>query len=152
MIALIRRTSRLRGHLLALLLAPALAACDAAGGVLLGGTVGGAQLGSGAYAYDSWSEDGELAWWGDLQLSVLASGEIRGEYRLPGQCTAGSVVVDCVGYVGGRVQADGTVRFGLDEGWLRNEGRVLRASLARGEWETRILGYYDQGRWELRRL
>lgn len=151
MITFIRRTVRLRAHLLALLLAPALAGCDA-GGVLLGGVAGGSRLGSGAYAYDAWSEDGRLAWWGDLQLSVLASGEIRGEYRLPGQCTAGSVVVDCVGYVGGRVHADGAVRFGLDEGWLRNEGRVLRADEARGDWETRILGYYDEGRWELRRL
>ncbi len=141
---------RRRARLLALLLAPTVAACDAGVG-LVGSVAGGGSLRSGAYTYDSWSGDGGLAWWGDLELEVLPSGEIRGEYRLPAQCASGGLVVDCVGLVGGRVDAGGEVRFGLDEGWLRNRGRTVLGGNADGRWETRILGYYDEGRWELRR-
>lgn len=133
--------------LLPLLLA--LAACDA-GGIYDPGYGGSRYLRSGLYQYDTWSEDGRHAWWGTLDIDVYGDGEIRGTYRLPLQCEdAYGYLVDCVGRVGGRVYSDGEIRFGLDEGWLRNEGGVNRYSEAGGFWETRILGYYDTGDFEL---
>lgn len=105
---------------------------------------------SGLYEYDTWSEDGRHAWWGTLDLRVRAGGEIEGTYRLPLQCEDSyGDLVDCYGYVAGRVHSDGTIRFGLDEGWLRHEGETGRYSGASGWWESRILGYYDSGDFEL---
>lgn len=145
-----RRTSRGRVlRALAVLPLLALAACDA-GSILDPGGYGSYRLRSGRYQYDTWSRDGTHAWWGTLDLSVRSDGEIQGTYRLPLQCEdAYGYLVDCYGRVGGRVYSDGTIRFGLDEGWLRNEGDLHRYSEVSGFWETRMLGYYDDGDFEL---
>jgi hypothetical protein len=128
-----------------------LAACDA-DRVVLGTGGSGATLRSGPYEYDAWSSrHRDLAWWGTIDLRVHADGVITGTYRLPRQCSDRvGPGVDCYGRVGGRVYRDGTVRFGLDEGWLSHDGYVSRRSLVRGSWWTRLLGRTDDGTFELR--
>ncbi|MBA2246344.1 MAG: hypothetical protein H0W11_15435 [Gemmatimonadetes bacterium] len=146
-----------RAAAVALLLLLSLAACGDAGvgvGVIgPGGTSSGQRaLLPGLYAYRAWSDysRGGPAWSGYLELRVEAGGVITGFYRLPWQCRdAYRLEVDCVGRVGGRLYNDGTLRFGLDEGWLAHEGRVDRQSRVTGRWDTRILGYRDGGTFEL---
>lgn len=141
----------------ALLILLLLTACGDAGvgvGVIgPGGTSGGQRtLLPGVYAYRAWSDAsrGGPAWSGVMELRTEAGGVITGFYRLPWQCRdAFGLEIDCVGHVGGRLFSDGTLRFGLDEGWLAHEGRVDRQSRVTGRWETRILGYRDGGTFEL---
>ena len=110
-------------------------------------------LPSGTYDYEARDGRGRLAWYGTLRLEVDRDGRIFGSYRLPWQCSdSWGYEADCVGYVGGRVDRGGTVRFGLDEGWLAHEGRVRRDGSATGEWLARLLGYSDRGSWELVRF
>ncbi len=107
-------------------------------------------LRSGLYSYSTWTEAGRPAWWGRVDVRVEFDGTIRGSYRLPRQCRDGyGFVVDCIGHVGGRVYPDGRVRFGFDEGWLRHQGEVTRYSEVSGYWDTRILGTYGSGEFEL---
>lgn len=105
----------------------------------------------GLYTYDSWTEWEQPAWWGYVEIQVDSfDGTVRGSYRLPEQCTDGyGWVVDCVGRVAGRVYADGTLHLGFDEGWLRQRGEVDRYSEVHGSWDTRLLGVYESGRFEL---
>jgi hypothetical protein len=148
-LARIRRLLR-RGAL------PLLAAALAAGcgdngfGVVVGGgsTAG---LRPGLYDYEAWTYGRQTAYRGYVDLRVGGDGVLTGSYRLPRQCTdAYGYEADCVGYVGGRVYSDGTVRFGFDEGWLRHEGETDgRYSEVVGSWETRILGASSSGSFEL---
>lgn len=134
------------------LLAALLAGCDVGVGTLAPGG-SSSRLRSGLYEYNAWSDYGGqgAAWWGYLDLDVDYDGTIYGSYRLPDQCSDDwGYAVDCVGRVGGRVNRDGVVRFGLDEGWLANEGVVRKGSRVTGSWETRVLGYRDAGGFELR--
>lgn len=111
-----------------------------------------AWLQSGLYLYEAWSHHGgrDAAWWGYLELRVDHDGAVYGSYRLPDQCQDDfGYLVDCVGRVGGRVYRDGTLRFGLDEGWLANRGEVRYGDFASGRWNSRLLGYRDGGRFEL---
>lgn len=147
------RPLRTLRRLLLLPLLAAAAGCEV-GDVIFdpeGGT-GGARLTSGSYSYRAWSDGrhGE-AWWGYLELRVASDGRISGSYRLPWQCTdRWRREVDCVGQVGGRLYRDGSLRFGLDEGWLSHEGNANRYSEVTGRWWTRILGHSDAGTFELR--
>lgn len=101
-------------------------------------------LRSGRYSYDSWTTRGFDAWWGYLDLRVSLTGTVRGEYRLPRQCTdAFGYLVDCVGYLSGRVYSDGRVRFDFDDGWLRHEGEVSRYSEVFGYWDSYGYGSGD---------
>lgn len=126
-----------------------LAACGD-GGTITGAGRAEASLRSGFYEYSAYSDGGYLAWWGTLELAVGSGGALTGYYRLPRQCTDRfGYETDCVGYVGGRVYDDGTLRFGLDEGWLRHFGDVRSSRRAAGDWNSRILGYSDSGRWEI---
>lgn len=107
-------------------------------------------LRSGVYVYDAYSDRGRLVYWGYLELRVDGSGQITGSYRLPRQCTdRWGYEADCVGYVGGRVDRNGSFRFGLDEGWLRSQGVVDRYDEAAGRWETRFLGGGETGTFEM---
>lgn len=107
-------------------------------------------LRSGVYEYNAWSTAGGFDWWGTLDLEVSRDGRISGYYRLPRQCTDRyGYAVDCTGYVGGRVYQNGELRFGLDEGWLRHFGEVRSRYRAAGDWDSRILGFSDFGRWEI---
>lgn len=137
-------------RLAALLLPLLLAGCDAAGVIGVGGAPA-VHLVSGTYDYSAYSDyGGRLAWWGTLYLEIDRFGEIRGRYLLPRQCAgAYGYEADCYGLVGGRVHDDGTIRFGLDEGWLANRGFVRSRYRATGDWDSRLLGYADGGRWEL---
>lgn len=132
----------------AVLVAVLLAGCDAAGVVVPG--PGGGHLASGLYSYRAWSDaDGDLAWWGTLELEVTRVGEISGRYLLPDQCVDEyRVAIDCFGRIGGRIGTDGIIRFGMDEGWLAHEGTPSRDRVA-GTWSTRLLGYRDGGSFTL---
>jgi hypothetical protein len=147
-LATIRRLLR-RGAL------PLLAAALAAGcgdngfGVVVTGA-DRAGLGSGLYDYEAWTYGRRTAYRGYVELRVGGDGTLTGSYRLPRQCTDRyGYEADCVGYVGGRVYADGTVRFGFDEGWLRHDGEANRYSEVVGDWQTRILGASSSGSFEL---
>ena len=133
------------------LLLAALAACEVSVGPLA--TVGGSAAGlrPGVYRYAAWPDGGgRVQWWGYLELEIGAGGALSGVYRLPEQCVDDlGYVADCVGYVGGRVERDGSIRFGLDEGWLINRGTLRKGSRAVGRWETRILGYAGSGTFEM---
>jgi hypothetical protein len=148
-----RRLPRTRfAALPAIVLALALAGCDADGvGVVGPGSRN--YLVSGSYDYRAWSDRyRDLVWWGEVHLRVDSSGRITGSYRLPRQCSDRfGPGADCVGRIGGRVDRDGFVRLGFDEGWLSHEGWVDRRSDVSGDWWTRILGHGDEGRFELRR-
>lgn len=141
------RRARVAAGLLAAL---ALAACEAA--QLVVGT-GGARhdLRSGVYLYTAWSDHTrDVAWWGYFDLRVDLDGRFTGSYRLPRQCRDRvGFGADCAGRVDGRVYRDGTVRFGLDEGWLSHEGALVRRSEVTGRWWTRLLGAVDGGTFEL---
>lgn len=132
-----------------LLLAP-LAACELSVGPLATGA-SAVGLRPGVYRYTAWPDGGGRAqWWGYLEFEAGAGGAFSGAYRLPEQCVdALGYVADCVGYVGGRVERDVSLRFGLDEGWLSNHGMLRDGSRATGRWETRILGYAGSGTFEL---
>jgi hypothetical protein len=146
-----RASVALRAAGLAALLS--VSACDVAlGGIVAPGAIAQRRLGSGTYLYQAWSDRGGYgpAWWGYLELETRSDGAVIGVYRLPRQCVDDyGFEADCVGRVGGRVDPDGTLRFGLDEGWLRNQGAVRPGWRASGSWETRILGYRDAGTFEL---
>lgn len=137
---------------LPLLATALLAACDDTG---FGVTVPGRAVGgfrSGLYDYEAWTYGRRTAYWGYVDLRVAGDGTLSGSYRLPGQCTDRyGYEADCVGYVGGRAYADGLVRFGFDEGWLRHEGEADRYSEVFGRWETRLLGASSSGDFELLR-
>ena len=137
----------IRGAALGLGSVVALAGCEIGTGVLDPRE----GLSSGYYRYEAWSDVGgrDPAWWGYLDLEVDYDGTIYGTYRLPNQCEDYRYLVDCRGRVSGRVYRDGTIRFGFDEGWIANHGRVLRGDEAVGEWDTRLLGYRDRGDFEL---
>jgi hypothetical protein len=144
-----RRSLRLLGFVAALLF---VGGCDGQGfGVGIGGG-GASQLRSGLYEYDAWSDRyRDLAWWGTFDLRVHSDGALTGTYRLPRQCSDRyGPGADCFGRIGGRVHRDGTVRLGLDEGWISHDGYVSRRSLIRGSWWTRLLGASDEGTFELR--
>lgn len=133
-----------------MIVAVLLAGCDAAGVLVPGpGGVPG-RMASGLYTYRAWSDTGgRLAWWGTLELEVTPTGEISGRYVLPDQCVDEyRIPIDCFGRIGGRVYSDGTVRFGMDEGWLAHEGRLAGERVA-GTWITRLLGYRDGGSFTL---
>ena len=128
--------------------ASALVACDGVGAL----DPYGSELESGRYEYEAYSDTGGRgpSWWGYLDIDVDYDGEIYGRYRLPDQCEDDfGYLVDCVGRVAGRAYSDGTVRFGLDEGWLENRGRVRRGDEVTGEYNTRLLGYREQGEFEM---
>jgi hypothetical protein len=149
---LLRRALQRRSRLLVLSGALLLAGCDAGAGVLSPSTDPRRVLPSGLYDYRAWQDGyaGGAVWWGALDLEVYADGEISGYYRLPYQCVDDyGYEADCVGRVGGRVDRDGTVRFGLDEGWLANFGDVQRSSRVTGSWEGRFGGYDGEGTFEL---
>ncbi len=113
-----------------------------------GGGSGG--LRSGVYDYEAWTYGRRTSYRGFLDLRIAGDGTLSGSYRLPGQCTDRyGYEADCVGYVGGRVYPDGRVRFGFDEGWLRHEGVADRGSGVTGGWETRILGAFSSGDFEM---
>jgi hypothetical protein len=142
------RVGGLLGLVITMLL---LASCDDRGfGVGVGG--GTTTLRSGVYDYDAWSDrHRDLAWWGTMDLRVHSDGTISGTYRLPRQCSDRyGPGTDCFGRIGGRLFRDGTVRLGLDEGWLSHDGYVSRRNLVRGSWWTRLLGASDSGTFELR--
>lgn len=125
-----------------------LAACEGVGGL----DPYGSELDSGRYRYEAFSDGGGRgpSWWGYLDVEVDYDGRIYGHYRLPGQCEDDwGYLVDCVGRLAGRSYRDGTVRFGLDEGWLENRGRVRRGDEVTGEYNTRLLGYRDRGEFEM---
>lgn len=144
-----RRPARLR-RLLALAAAALLAGCGDNGFGVIVGADGAGGLRSGVYDYEAWTPGGRTAYWGYVELRVSGDGTLSGSYRLPRQCLdAYGFEADCVGYVGGRAYADGLVRFGLDEGWLRHEGETDRYGDAFGWWETRILGAFSEGEFEL---
>lgn len=147
-LATIRRL--LRRGALPLLAAALLAGCGDNGfGVVVTGP-GGTGLDSGLYDYEAWTYGRRTAYWGYVDLRVGGDGTLTGSYRLPRQCTDRyGYEADCVGYVGGRVYSDGTVRFGFDEGWLRHDGEANRYSEVVGDWETRILGASSGGSFEL---
>lgn len=136
--------------LLLLLLAPA---CGDVGVAVIGAAPRGQTiLHSGLYTYRAWSDFSARGpvWSGFLELQIEAGGQVSGFYRLPRQCSdAFGLEADCVGRVGGRIHRDGSIRFGLDEGWLQHEGWIDRGSRVTGRWETRILGYRDFGTFEL---
>lgn len=150
-----RPTPRPAGTPLLVLLLALTAACGDAGVTVAGPGVGSSAQRSllpGLYAYRAWSDysRGGPVWSGYLELRTEAGGVLTGFYRLPWQCTdAYRLEIDCVGRVGGRVYSDGTLRFGLDEGWLAHDGRIDRLSRVTGRWESRILGYRDGGTFEL---
>lgn len=135
-----------------LLLLVLLSGCGDAGVIVPGAGTTQRLLRSGAYDYRAWSDYGGRgpAWWGYLNLQIGAGGEISGTYELPRQCTdAYGYEATCYGRVGGRIYSDGTLRFGLDEGWLSHEGAVGRRSEATGRWHARVLGYRDVGTFDL---
>ncbi|HEV2147742.1 MAG TPA: hypothetical protein VGR37_10100 [Longimicrobiaceae bacterium] len=140
----------LRRGALPLLAAVLAAACGDTGfGVQVpGGRAAG--LRSGVYDYEAWTYGRRTAYWGFVELRVRGDGTLSGSYRLPRQCLDRfGFEADCVGHVGGRVYADGLVRFGFDEGWLRHEGEADRFGEVFGEWETRLLGASSAGQFEL---
>lgn len=143
------------GAVLTILVMLVLGGCDAGAGVgVLGpGSAASHTLPSGLYRYRAWSDASyREIWWGYFDLRVQADGRMSGTYRLPRQCTdSWGWEADCIGHIGGRIHSDGTLRFGLDEGWLSHEGAVNRRSEATGRWWTRILGYTDRGTFELLR-
>jgi hypothetical protein len=130
-----------------------LAACDANGFRVVGPASAARALVSGSYDYTAWSHaHGDVAWWGIVDLRVESGGRVSGTYFLPRQCSDRfGPGADCVGHVGGRVFRDGEFTFGFDEGWLSHEGAVSRRSDVTGHWWTRILGFRDDGVFELRR-
>ncbi len=131
------------------------AGCGDGGMVVIGtGTASGAahSLRPGIYTYRAWSDHsrGGPVWSGYLDLRTEAGDRLTGHYHLPWHCSdAYGFTVDCVGWVGGRIERDGAVRFGLDEGWLVHEGWIGRDGRITGRWESRILGYRDTGTFEL---
>lgn len=130
-----------------------IAGCDGYGrGVFGPGGGDYTTLHSGSYDYRAWSDYGSRGpvWWGYLELRVERGGEITGSYELPRQCVdAYGYEVTCYGRVGGRVYRDGTLRFGFGEGWLAHDGSANRRSEVTGRWDSRILGYRDEGTFEL---
>ena len=129
-------------------LAAPLTGCDLGYGIL---SASGNVLDSGVYEYEAWSDlrGRGPSWWGVLDIQVDYDGRIYGSYLLPEQCDEGRYLVDCRGRIGGRAYRDGTIRFGFDEGWISNRGRIRQREEAQGDWDTRLLGYRDGGRFEM---
>lgn len=133
----------------ALAAALTLSACEFGGAVP---TQPDARLASGLYDYRAWSDFDTRgpAWEGTIRLWVETAGRVRGEYRLPGQCRDGfGRLTDCVGRIGGRLERSGRLSFGLDEGWLRNRGVVQTRQRVTGAWDANLVGYADEGTFEL---
>jgi hypothetical protein len=151
--AAIRRSPTGRPLRFVLLLLVLVTGCDG-GRVILGSGGTTSQLRSGLYDYTAWSDVyRDEAWWGTFDLRIHSDGSISGTYRLPRQCVDHfGPGVDCVGRIGGRLYRDGTLRLGLDEGWLSHEGAVHRRSTVTGIWWSRLLGHRDEGTFELRRF
>lgn len=142
-----------RPERLVLVLLVLVTGCDG-GRVILGSGGTASLLRSGLYDYTAWSDvHRDVAWWGTFDLRVHSDGSISGTYRLPRQCSDHfGPGADCVGRIGGRTYRAGTIRLGLDEGWLSHDGAVHRGSTVTGIWWSRLLGHRDDGTFELRRF